>query len=171
MAKHMPFLTDEPFCVIDYDDNIYTLCKMILQTVIEKNKNCDNIADMLLMAVFEYINKLIAGKVSSSLVNNIQHFLTENISNVNVDMALISKEIGYNKDYIRRLFKTETGITPLDYLTKLRISHAKRFLLSNVYNISTISTMCGFSDVYYFSRCFKKETGISPRNFRKNFMI
>ena len=60
-------------------------------------------------------------------------------------------------------------MTPLEYLTQIRIEQAKSYLInSNIYSISEIADMCGFSDQYYFSRVFKKTVGVSPRDYKKN---
>lgn len=76
-----------------------------------------------------------------------------------------------NCDLSRRrldtLFKENFFITPSRYITQMRISYAKRLLLLPNISISEISDLCGFSDVYYFSKVFKSETGQTPGAFRK----
>lgn len=64
------------------------------------------------------------------------------------------------------LFKARTGVTPKDYLIKLRIDKAKELLRDTGLTIRQISLIVGFSDQLYFSRMFKKATGQSPREAR-----
>lgn len=65
------------------------------------------------------------------------------------------------------LFREKNLITPARYITEKRIEHAKTLLrLPNIL-IQDVSELCGFSDVYYFSKIFKNETGVSPSSFRK----
>ena len=75
-----------------------------------------------------------------------------------------------NYDYLRKLFKKEMGITPLEYMTNLRMKKAEIMLTSmwgNSYTVSEIANHCGFEDALYFSRVFKKTFGCSPSVFAK----
>ena len=77
--------------------------------------------------------------------------------------------MGISFDYMRHCFKEETGETPLEYLTKMRIRQAKRHLRQNkFYSVGEIAYLCGFSDRYYFSKIFKKLTGMSPGEYQKS---
>lgn len=62
-------------------------------------------------------------------------------------------------------FKTLTGKKPTDYLVHLRIKHAKKLLCNSTEPLSKISRQIGFKDEYYFSRCFHKLTGNTPREY------
>lgn len=66
------------------------------------------------------------------------------------------------------LFKIQYGTTPGKYLTALRITAAKEMLTSSDLSIKETALASGFSDLYYFSKLFKKETGVSPTQFKKN---
>ncbi len=73
-----------------------------------------------------------------------------------------------NPTYMSRIFKQQTGRTPTRYLTELRINKAKKILSENPeLEIKEISSRIGFQDQGYFSRLFKKETGISPIDYKK----
>ena len=60
-------------------------------------------------------------------------------------------------------------MSPRQYVTKMKIDYAKELLMINRYNISEIAELCGFENVYYFSNVFKKQVGISPIAYIKNF--
>jgi len=62
-------------------------------------------------------------------------------------------------------FKTMTGKKPNDYLAQIRINHAKELLCNSTETLGKISHQVGFKDEYYFSRCFHKLTGRSPREY------
>jgi len=74
--------------------------------------------------------------------------------------------VGYSTEHFSRLFKKLTGISPLAYLTNMRIAVAAEKLLDERLSISDVAEMTGFEDVNYFSRIFKKETGKTPSEFR-----
>lgn len=66
----------------------------------------------------------------------------------------------------QHVFKSCTGQTPVEYINNLRINHAKEYLINTDLSISDISEAVGFTDQNYFSRVFKKITGISPVKFK-----
>jgi AraC-like DNA-binding protein len=65
------------------------------------------------------------------------------------------------------LFKAQFNSTPNRYLTSVRIEKAKELLLTSKIPIKQVAELSGFEDFYYFSKVFKKETGLSPMQFRK----
>ena len=78
---------------------------------------------------------------------------------------------GYCPNHLRRLFKEETDCTPLEYLIRLRLHHAKRLMAQNKElhaSVAQIALMSGFRDPCYFSRIFKKKEGISPAQYMKS---
>ena len=78
------------------------------------------------------------------------------------------KGSGYHKDHIRRKFLSIVGMTPSEYLTHLRIEHAKKLLAERCasgLSVATIGEMCGYYDARYFARIFKKATGEMPTSY------
>ncbi len=63
-------------------------------------------------------------------------------------------------------FKREMGVTPLAYLNRIRIRKSKEYLLNTNKPLSEIASLCGFENAYYFSNAFKRQVGVSPREFR-----
>ena len=69
---------------------------------------------------------------------------------------------GYSASHFARQFTRVYGLSPIQYLNSIRILHAKNLLRTGQYTIAEIAQECGFSNVYYFSRCFKQLTGTPP---------
>ena len=82
-------------------------------------------------------------------------------------LARVYENCSLSRRRLDELFRESFLITPSRYITQARISHAKQLLLLPNISISEISELCGFSDVYYFGKVFKAETGQSPGAFRK----
>lgn len=76
-----------------------------------------------------------------------------------------------NFDHINRVFKSITGKTIFAYLSELRIEKAKQLLGNRIFSISDIAEKTGFNDSYYFSKVFKKHTGMSPSAYLKTYKI
>ncbi len=66
-----------------------------------------------------------------------------------------------------RNFKKYTEATPAQYIQSLRISNAQTLLETTNYNVSEIAQILGYDDPFYFSRVFKKQSGLSPTEFRR----
>jgi two-component system response regulator YesN len=79
----------------------------------------------------------------------------------------ISQRVGFNPAYFSTLFKKEIGQSYLEYLTMIRIKAAKRLLRDTLDSVSSIAEAVGYNDEKYFSRVFRKTTGLSPSEFRK----
>lgn len=83
-----------------------------------------------------------------------------------IDFDGLCNDIGYSKSYIARVFKAKTGFTVMDYYINLKIGEAKRLLLETHMNIDTIASSLCFESPQYFSKVFKKRTGMTPKYFR-----
>lgn len=86
-----------------------------------------------------------------------------------IQMTDVAEFVGVHPNYLATIFKKETNTTPKNYLTHLRIRKAKELLLETGDSIYYISQSVGFSDSLSFSKFFKKETGLSPLHYRKEF--
>ena len=110
-------------------------------------------------------NAPIRGKAQQlipELLSFLHQFYASDISG-----ELLEQEFNYNFDYLNRLFKRHTGQTIFGYLNALRIERAKQLLSTGFYSIAEIAEKTGFRDVYYFSRVFKKLTGVTPGEYRE----
>jgi len=70
----------------------------------------------------------------------------------------------------RRSFCEGVGMTPMAYKDSIILLHAKDFLSSGIYNVSECAGECGFEDVNYFCRFFKKHTGLTPTEYKNSFI-
>ena len=80
----------------------------------------------------------------------------------------MSQFVNVSPYYFSKLFKEETGENFIEYLTGLRIAHAKELLKNPALSIKEICVMSGYSDPNYFSRIFKKQENMSPSEYREN---
>ena len=110
---------------------------------------------------FESYNKSYA-------VNRIINYLNENYEH-KISLEQIAHNMYLSPVYISKIFKEETGESPINYLIKIRLEKAKDILLSgDGGSIKNTANRVGYDDVYHFSKLFKKYYGISPLYFKKN---
>ena len=103
---------------------------------------------------------------SSSLVKQAIDYIKGNYTK-EVTLDDVSKEINISPYYFSKIFKEETGINFVEYLTKLRMDYASELLQEKEYSIKEICGLVGYSDPNYFSRIFKKWTGETPSDYRE----
>lgn len=172
---------------ISIDGNFKHLLKFEFPVVLHDNENCDG----KLLAQLLYKNRYGNVDYLSSLGETYVHFLLTILKlDGNIDIAInkiineisdraydntfhlkkVLSQSGYAEDYIRNQFKQKTGKTPTEFLTEIRINHARYLidLYKDNYSLTQISEQCGFVDYVYFSKRFKKITGISPTEYKKS---
>lgn len=82
-------------------------------------------------------------------------------------LEMLARSAGCNPQYLCRFFKEIAGTSPIQYLIRYRVQQAKRLLKSTTKTVLEISLDCGFDNVSYFIRQFRKQTGLTPNDFRK----
>lgn len=102
-----------------------------------------------------------------TLSDRICRYLSDNIS-VPFSSENIEKRFYLSYKYMSHLFKKEKGVTMQQYHNSVRMDEACRLLCSTLMSIGEIADKLGFSDVLYFSRCFRNYTGKSPSTYRKD---
>lgn len=86
---------------------------------------------------------------------------------VNITIEKIAREIPMNPTYFCEYFKSQTGVTILDYVTKTRLEKAKELLVTTDLKIYDIAEQVGYADTKYFSKLFKKYYGEVPSKFKE----
>lgn len=95
-------------------------------------------------------------------------FMRDNLTN-KLTLNQIAKHVGYSDSYFRNLFLEKTSFTPIEYLNKLKIQKSCSLLQFNNMKINEIAYHLGYYDPYHFSKSFRKEMEISPREYRKKY--
>lgn len=100
------------------------------------------------------------------VIKKVVEYIQDNIES-KLDLKMLSELSGLSPNYFHRVFTENLGITPNDYITKIRLDKARELLVKTSLPVSEISFRCGFENIPYFSYLFKKHLGISPGKFRK----
>jgi len=92
-------------------------------------------------------------------------YMTNNYAET-ISIVDVAKEVHLTPNYLGILFKRETQITFRDYLNMIKLNQAEEMLKTGMGNITEVAQKCGFNDVYYFSRLFKKHKGVPPSHMK-----
>ncbi len=107
---------------------------------------------------------------SSTHVDLIRSYVGAHYSDTALSIKAISDHVRLSPSYICTLFKSETGETLNQYITRFRMEKAREALLDPRNKVSDIAEQVGFTDSNYFSKAFKKSFGLSPTDFRGSMM-
>jgi AraC-like DNA-binding protein len=94
-------------------------------------------------------------------------YIENNYSSGEITNTLLAQECNISEVYLRKLFSTQYGTSPRQYIIDTRINNAKQLLTEGILKISAISEKCGFTSPYHFSRIFKEKTGVTPTQYLK----
>ena len=100
-------------------------------------------------------------------ISQVVHYMEEHYSDPEISMAALADSFGLSTTRFSLSFKEKTGMPPLDYLTLLRVEHAKELLASTTLTIRDISAQVGYYDSGSFIRRFKQVTGETPLQYRR----
>jgi len=88
-----------------------------------------------------------------------------------ISLYSLAREFGISESHLSHLFKQYSGYTFLRYLQDCRVRHAIIMLQDPRYQITEIYQRCGFSNGSYFSRIFKRFTGVTPSDYRRGYIL
>lgn len=126
-----------------------------------------------LMILHRYFQIIIYQKDTGIMDTRIKKVLNYMSNHYNEPLTVQKMAAMFNLSdmYFGNLFKQETGMSFRNFLTLIRVNRAEEMLYSGEYKIHEVADACGFNDVFYFSRVFKKHRGISPSDALRKHKI
>jgi len=124
-----------------------------------------NLLTSLLERVVEF-RDAAAGSKYSDIIIKAQEYIKNNYSIKDISLHTVAKEVSISPNHFSTIFSRETGETFISYLTGVRIEQAKVLLKTTQLRTSDIGYEVGYNDTQYFSYVFKKQTGMTPKEFR-----
>ena len=152
----------------DNSGRLIQLAETLYTVFSEKKHNYISLSNSIAFSVFEYIKSLCAETSMSEHTRYFTQLIREHLWEQSFDIASQAQQYGITMHHLRYCFDRDIGKTPLEYLTELRMERARQLIISSSMRIKDIAEWCGYTDSYYFSRCFKKYYGVSPEMFRSS---
>ncbi len=138
--------------------NIITQRRMLQQTYVEQIHTDD-------ITTYQLSSPQVAD-ADNEMMKTLLSFLDENLGDSDLKIDDLADKVNMSRSLFNAKLKSIVGMTPVDFLRHMRIQRAEDLIVRSDYTFSQISYMVGFSDPKYFSKCFKKETGMTPSECR-----
>lgn len=159
-----------------YREN-YTAVKSILDNMVTEYENKPDCAKSMLISQFIQLAVMLSRLYSFDVDRNEHDVINiakavsyiENHFDKNISVAKLSELSYYSERHFMRIFKNAYGCSPIEYIIDLRINRACTMLKNLNLTISETAKKCGFDDVNYFSRLFKKKIGMPRLNSGKQY--
>ena len=177
-SKEMGLFNKEPFCslFLEGEDGLFIDANTvrfaeIISDIIksEDDKEIRDIMFLNLLAVISSKSKVRDNKEEFSVredIENIIRYIEHNYDK-SITLDTLARHSNYSKRHFTRLFREVSGLSPMDYLNKVRIKNASDLLVRSDMSIIEISRLCGFEDNNLFSRRFKAFFNLTPSQYRK----
>ena len=103
---------------------------------------------------------------SNDIIRTAMEYINDNYSK-ELSLDEVSRQVNISPYYFSKIFKEESGLNFIEYLTNVRIDKAKELLSGTDMSIKEVCATCGYTDPNYFSRSFKKNVGVTPTEFKE----
>lgn len=172
LIKKNFFSCDAPLINVGVKEEFLSLMLQIIEHTKEEKAGYQPLVSGALLHLLGYVHSLMKQEQFGEenfieiTVNKARILLRQKVDE-NVAMEDIAKELNVSYSWLRKMFKTYTGMAPGQYLIQLKIERAKTLLSNPAKTIKEIAYELHFESCFYFSKLFKEKTGLSPEGFRK----
>jgi DNA-binding response OmpR family regulator len=101
-------------------------------------------------------------------IQHMMDFMEKNMDNVSLSVTDFADAFSMSRAVFYKKTKSLLGISPVDFMKDIRIKRAVQLIDSGMNSFTEVAYMCGFSEPNYFSKCFKKEMGVSPSEYKSS---
>ena len=125
----------------------------------------DQVGNVLIGALVFRDNRAIQ-RYHAGVIRQAEDYIEHHFADPNLSLNDVATQVNLNPSHFSAVFSQETGQTFKERLTEARIKKAKELLRTTTLRSSEISDQVGYNDPHYFSHVFRKQTGLTPRDFR-----
>ena len=159
---------EEPILLEDFEAERDTFLRMCHVFTSQEGFYLAELSAMLKLILLKVAEHSSSDALPSSMVLNLDGYIRENIHDEisNTELGAI---FGYHPFYISKILKDRKGVTLHQYVISYRIKYAKSLLECTDKSIADIADETGFTDASYFTKSFKAQFGITPKEYRNKF--
>ncbi len=120
----------------------------------------------LLILIYRYLNEVYLPICTNDALRKAIGYIRGHYM-LEITIRELAEQVGVSERYLRKLYVRYLNLSPLDYLNQIRIDKSIELLRNTTLSVKEISYQCGFRSPQYFSRIFKQQTGMSPRDLSR----
>lgn len=137
---------------------------------IQRFNNLAEVKAWIVMICTRIMNSIVAGRQNAyqKLVNQAIDYTKQHFHESDISINKVCHLLHISSGYFSSIFKKETKTTFVNFLMQIRMEAAKEYLLTTDFKAFEIAEKVGFTDANYFSFCFRKHVGVSPKEFRSS---
>lgn len=129
---------------------------------LQKEPSLEEIPNSIIRGIAEQESK----EKQDDVIHLAKKYILQHIQE-NIYIEEVAKEVHLNAQYMMRLFRKETGLSVLEYITEERIKLAKELLVKTDYPINRVADNVGYANYSYFTKIFKRNVGLTPAAYRQ----
>ena len=137
---------------------------------VSTDSNCDLFCEALILNVFGYLCRNNEENDYHEKTNNIiraKQYVDQNFTDSDMNLRTVSEKFSYNPKYFSAAFKKMVRVNFSEYLKIKRLSYAVSLIESGITNTNDLAALCGYKEPLYFSKSFKAQYGVSPKNWSR----
>lgn len=147
------------------DNALYASIRiMLLSSDVASVKDC---VSSCLVQLNQELDPSVQKSKPFHMIANVQRYIDEHYDQ-DISLTKLSNVFFIHPIYLSRLFKEKTGMNYLDYVTEVRMMHAKKMLKDSTFKVYEICQLVGYDSPRYFSKLFKTLTGMTPKEYKES---
>ncbi|RKL65643.1 DNA-binding response regulator [Salipaludibacillus neizhouensis] len=171
------FLIDFTITVSEYMKEHVQPPKSIIEEITVQENRISRVSE--LSEVLEYMNEILCIVIQNRedsnsrfypIIQKAKEYIEEHFNEAHLSLQMIASEVNVSSSYFSHMFSQETNQTLSEYLTRVRLDKAKELLKTTNDKTYEIAHKVGYSDAHYFCKLFKKDTGMTTKEFKTKDM-
>lgn len=169
LSQIRPFLMKQAFMLFQAAQNVLAYDEFSVYQKITAATAVEEMLESVKSLAVCWKKNLESGSKSDTIIQQAKRFIDSHYADDEISLQLVAENIHVSSPYLSNLFKSETGKNYTEYLFERRMDAAYHLLRNTNKTITEISLETGFTNPNYFSSCFKKNSGVSPKQYRSSY--
>lgn len=138
-------------------------------SILDTEHSLENLKNEVLFYGLQCIQKMDAVPSDIALCRRVMEYIGNHYTDASLSVSQVAANFQLHPSYLGSVFKKVQHTSVLQYISDIRISAAQKLLKEGTMKISEVAETSGYSDVYYFSKKFKKACGCSPKEYAAKY--